>query len=368
MGKPDKQNARKTVRKVLLFWHAAGVSNYHDRFESLSKHFELTCVVAKNYKETTETPFSDKYKTIEIESLFNFHPSVFLYKTLSKINFESYDVIYIHEEPYSLNTFQIVLRAFRSKTPYILDSAVINMRYHFSGYNFLERFVLKNSSGVYYRNEEVKNYLLKRGVKKDKLISSIPNGVKLYDTMYKSSNSKTLTPTLRIGYAGRIRKDKGLIVLANSLKHLKLEYFFQFCGLVEEKETLEKVLFILPKSKYLGVLNAGEMNSFYESIDILILPSIPTKKWTEQFGRVLTEAIAKGVYACGSKIGFIPEIVGVQNTFPANNEKELSKFLNKISNEELRRKEWENQHNTLTEKYSWDAISYKLREDFNDIL
>lgn len=368
MEKLNNKNVESPMRKILLFWHASGVDNYHDRFDSLSKYFKLTVVVSKDFKETITIPNSSKYKTITLNSFLNFHASLFFYKNLSSLNFSNYDIIYIHEEPYSLNTFQIALKAYKSKTPYVLDSAVINMRYNFYGFNFLERFVLNNALGVYYRNDEVKNYLLKRGLFRKQLISTIPNGVKIDNKVNNLLVKKNIKSILRIGYAGKIRKDKGLIVLSNALKEFKVNYFFQFCGIIEEKETYKNILSILPNAKYLGVLDADQMNSFYEDLDILILPSIPTEKWTEQFGRVLTEAISRGVYACGSRVGFIPEIVGQENTFLPNNKKELLNFLNKIFHNSSYKSELHYQYKTLVEKYSWDSISKKIKIDFKKIL
>jgi glycosyltransferase involved in cell wall biosynthesis len=46
------------------------------------------------------------------------------------------------------------------------------------------------------------------------------------------------------------------------------------------------------------------------SLDALVLPSLSTRDWCEQYGRVITEAMASGVPVIASNSGAIPEVVG----------------------------------------------------------
>ena len=47
-----------------------------------------------------------------------------------------------------------------------------------------------------------------------------------------------------------------------------------------------------------------------QSLDILVLPSLTTRTWKEQFGRVLVEGMAAGCVIIGSDSGAIPEVIG----------------------------------------------------------
>jgi glycosyltransferase involved in cell wall biosynthesis len=46
------------------------------------------------------------------------------------------------------------------------------------------------------------------------------------------------------------------------------------------------------------------------SLDALVLPSLTTRDWCEQYGRVIAEAMASGVPVIASDSGAIPEVVG----------------------------------------------------------
>ena len=64
---------------------------------------------------------------------------------------------------------------------------------------------------------------------------------------------------------------------------------------------------------------------------VLVLPSITTRSWKEQFGRVLPEAMACQTPVIGSDSGEIPNVIGrAGSVFPEGNITELTKCLHKL--------------------------------------
>ena len=59
-----------------------------------------------------------------------------------------------------------------------------------------------------------------------------------------------------------------------------------------------------------GYCDAAEMSHFYSSLDVLVVPSLPTPGWEEQFGRVVVEAMAVGVPVVSTTSWSLPEVVG----------------------------------------------------------
>ena len=49
---------------------------------------------------------------------------------------------------------------------------------------------------------------------------------------------------------------------------------------------------------------------YINAMDVLVLPSLTTQPWKEQFGRVLIQAMSCQVPVIGSNSGAIPEVIG----------------------------------------------------------
>jgi glycosyltransferase involved in cell wall biosynthesis len=89
---------------------------------------------------------------------------------------------------------------------------------------------------------------------------------------------------------------------------------------------------------FLGKLSSAEMPEFYQSIDVLVLPSRTTRSWKEQFGRVLVEAMASGVPVAGSNSGEIPHVIGDSGVvFPENDVTALATLLAQFATDPAQR-------------------------------
>jgi glycosyltransferase involved in cell wall biosynthesis len=53
-----------------------------------------------------------------------------------------------------------------------------------------------------------------------------------------------------------------------------------------------------------------QMPALLKTLDVVVLPSVTTRSWKEQFGRILIEAMSCGVPVIGSDSGEIPNVVG----------------------------------------------------------
>lgn len=128
-----------------------------------------------------------------------------------------------------------------------------------------------------------------------------------------------------VGYAGMISKRKGFDILAEIIETMgnNIEWKIAY-NLIED--SCQNILNHIKDKKNVQTffrVNTSEMKSFYDSIDILIVPSrqdpLPT---------VIIEAMARKKLVLGSNTGGIPELVGSEKyLFEVGNSSLIKKKL-----------------------------------------
>lgn len=362
-------------KHICIIWHAGTIEQYLDRYFSLLKYFsKVSVIVPKGWHEYETVSINDeRIQIIDALSILNFHQHFFLIKKLKRILTEiKPDILYIHEEPNSLITFQAARIAKKLNINSYVDSAIINKSLYLYGCNYFEQYVYRNVTGFFYRNDEVKNVLKKRGCMSEKILCQLSNGVSLKD-FYKIEDFNRAEFEIKhnighedsyvLGYAGRINKNKGVSLLDRFAKSNDVKVIL--AGKIDDQKLLDEIM-NNEKVFYLGMLDKKSLNEFYNYIDLLVLPSIPTSKWVEQFGRVLTEAISAGTLVAGSDIGMIKEIVGEINVFKPENYDSFSAKVLEIKNSSDLNKRKHNQLKNVVNYFTWDSISLKFYNSIHE--
>lgn len=140
-----------------------------------------------------------------------------------------------------------------------------------------------------------------------------------------------------VGFAGRITAAKGWRVLLAALTLLPENFKCLIAGGGDEEAELRRgceAPELRSRVHCLGVLDTSGMSSFYNALDVFVLPSLTTARWMEQFGFVLAEAMACEVPVIGSNSGAIPEVIGDCGIIvPANDSKELAAAIQTMAND-----------------------------------
>ena len=87
------------------------------------------------------------------------------------------------------------------------------------------------------------------------------------------------------------------------------------------------------EANFWGALPNEKMPEFYDTLDVLVLPSTGDTQIIEKFGRVLIEAASRGCAVVGSDVGGISMAIGPNGlSFPDRDFLELAKIINELSN------------------------------------
>ncbi len=114
-----------------------------------------------------------------------------------------------------------------------------------------------------------------------------------------------------VGFVGRLVEEKGLVDLVNAVGALRtrrpeIRTRVLLVGSGPLRDWLARQTGVTVATPAMG----EELAPYYCAMDVMVLPSRTTAGWSEQFGRVLVEAMAVGVPVIGSSSGAIPEVIG----------------------------------------------------------
>ncbi|UFT95769.1 glycosyltransferase family 4 protein [Pectobacterium carotovorum] len=170
--------------------------------------------------------------------------------------------------------------------------------------DFIRDIHLKNNFFIKAKNETIYNSVTP--VVKHKLI-------------HKSDTCKR-----RIGFIGRLTKEKGFDVFCNMAKSLKDNDKYEFIAAGDFMGESSEI-YINAKENGVELLGYIPPAVFLEMTDIVILPI----KWNEPFGRVVVECVLSGKIVISTPVGGITELSRIlPNIYLTDKiEKEFTNFL-----------------------------------------
>jgi len=323
----------------------------------LYPEFEQTVIIpeylAKKYSLGYKKLVDEGYRVITVKTSLNIHNSVRFYSfTLLKYLKESNpDIIFINNEPWSTTAFQTIFfcKLLRLKTKAVIYTSENLIRKYPIPFRWFEKYALNNTNLVLTVTKNEGREILLRYKKYKGKVEYLPLSVntdvfrKIDVSDLKKSLLNNFDATFTIGYVGRIVKEKGIDTLIEAISSLEIKDKLIIIGDGPYKESLLKLIKkfnLSEKVIFIDRIFYSELPRYINCMDLLILPSITTSNWREQFGRVLIEAMACEVPVIGSSSGEIPEVVnGVGLIFQEKNVQELKeKILQLYSNPELRKK------------------------------
>lgn len=333
--------------KVLVVSHSYVVAMNQEKLELLAQeeNISLTLVVPQLWVDMERKIYLEKnvsghYRIYSLKAYgcrhlyFYFYAPLGLFKVLRK---ERPDIVYLEEEPQSIVALEVT---FLSK---LLGYKVIiftweNLKRKFFLLScWIGRWVLNIVDAVIGGTQRALEVVYDLGYKGSGYVNP---QFGLDDSKFLPQEARSLKKELGIenrfvvGFVARLTKEKGIFTLLEAAKKLD----FDFCLLIVGKgpaeapaQKMARDLQIESHIVWKGIIPHCLLSDYMNCLDVLVLPSISSAKWQEQFGYVLVEAMACEVAVIGSDCGSIPELIGDAGLiFKAGSSEELAACLKKL--------------------------------------
>lgn len=159
---------------------------------------------------------------------------------------------------------------------------------------------------------------------------------------------------LRRGLGSAPRSDARLLIIGKGPEEARLRAYAHELGVADAVE-------------FRGFIPYEEMPATYAEAACLVLASLPTWSWEEQFGMVLAEAMAAGLPILASSSGAIPEVAGpharyfTPGDWPTLAEQLAVQLAEPGSS-------WPRAHQNKAMSYSTEAAAAGLAAAYDDVL
>lgn len=328
--------------RVLMLSKACIVGAYQRKLEEMAARApEMALVVAvppewkdKGSVTRLELAHTRGYRLEVLPLAFNGQFHLHCYPTLGRLVREFRpDIVHIDEEPYNLATYLANRQARRFGAKALWFSWQNLLRHYPPPFNWIEQYNLRHIEYAIAGSATAAAVWRRKGYAGP--LAVIPQfGVDPYiflpSAVANEAVSRGEVPS-HIAYAGRLVPEKGVDLLLKALSGLQGPWRATIQGNGPEETRLRALAAqhgLTARVTFCPPIPSVDMPAFYRGLDVLVLPSRTHENWTEQFGRVLVEAMACGVTVVGSTAGEIPHVIGDAGiVFPENDVEALRTAL-----------------------------------------
>lgn len=288
---------------VLVVSHAGVLRANRDVYERLGEDFNVSFCVPRRWRDALRgemygAELDSPVPVLTMRVCCAGYPQRYfpIASVRSVLRRASPDVIVVEEEPFSLAGAIWAFAARRRKIPYGIQSAENLEKRLPKAIRQSRRYVLKGAAFILGRSPQAAKKAGEWGFRG--VATVVPHGV-----LEISSADRHLSSGL-IGFCGRVVSEKGtgdLLALLEENPSFRL----RIAGSGMDEQMLRDSP-VGARIEFLGTVASEKMSDFYQSVDVVVVPSRTTPAWSEQFGRVIVEAQAIGTPVVAYDSGEIP--------------------------------------------------------------
>lgn len=335
--------------KVLYVSKASVVAAHCDKLRWLAKRVELEVVVPNRWSGSESLLAVEDVSLTPLPVFWPGHNHFHLYRGLGVVMDRFVpDLIHLDEEPYSAVTFQAGSAARRRGIPFVFFAAQNIPKRYPPPFHSMRRWVFDHAAGGIAGTGQAADVLLHFGFRS--LLRVVPQmgvdpAVFRADARRRadSRGSFGCAPDAPVvAFIGRLVREKGIDLLLRALATIP-ELYCVIAGSGPEEGSLRKLasaLGIESRVRFMGHIPSMAIPGVLAGADLLCLPSRNTQRWSEQFGRVLVEAMSTEVPVVVTDCGGMPGVVGdCGKVVPMDDVDALSTALEQLASDQTHRVE-----------------------------
>lgn len=371
--------------KILAISHSCAADVNQQWYVALSElpNVSVELVVPSNWRDDcTHRPLLPmvlsgvRFPVHFLPVLFPGHISLHLYRRgLAKVlGACKPDVVFVDEEPWSFAVGQAAFLCGRLGIPFVCYTKQNLPKRYPPPFSLIEKMTYRRAGAIVALTGEVRDVLHRKGF--DGVCPVIPHACD--NTLFYPGHQRELRRQLGLrelvaGYLGRLVSEKGLDTLLTAFFQLP-ERVRQRCSLLlagagPEEQRLRKMAGSAGMAEqvvFAGAVPHRKAGDYLRCMDVLVLPSRTTPSWTEQFGRVLIEAMACEIPVVGSNSGSIPGLIeqtGGGMSFPEGDGVQLARQLaTLLDDRELAAEMGRRGRRAVAQQFTYEAIAEQLRD------
>jgi glycosyltransferase involved in cell wall biosynthesis len=250
---------------------------------------------------------------------------------------------------------QILARLAKVRSPFCLYSAQNIMKRFPVPFRWIERIALRRATAIHACNDEVERIVRSKG-----FVGTVRNLGLGIDTDRFSPEEREPSRTIRVGYCGRLEEHKGVHILVSALELLP-HHELVIVGTGPMRARLEaqvRAAHLDDRVEFRGAVEYDLLPAEYRSFDVLAVPSLTTRSWIEQFGRVAVEAMACGVPVVASASGALPEVVADGGVLvPPGDAAALAGGIRTLTSDPTVTHEFGRRARDRAQRFSWQSVA-----------
>lgn len=271
------------------------------------------------------------------------------------------DVIHLWEEPWSLVALHASRLAAQTGAALVLEIDQNLLKRLPPPFETIRRHVLRRTDLILSRSREAAEVARACGYTGPHVLI----GYGVDQTLFYPAGKRAFAPPLRIGYVGRLVREKGIDDVLAAMADWARDVVLTIVGEGPHETELRRHVARAGLDARVSFQRWGDaamVAGILREIDVLVLPTRTTAAVREQFGRVIIEAQACGTPVIGSSGGAIPAVIGDGGwVVPEGDPAAIGALLNRLSHapDEIRARAAAAIEN-VRDRFTYDGVANEL--------